>query len=172
MRAGEHVAKQAFYKVTKDSVSHNSKNHPNISFMKNCYDREVLPAPLFAKIEAGTLNLCGYYMSTGQAQALDIYLRQSFYNIGPHNKESPTDSSIIHTVVLHENGCSDENLASILSGLCVQKKLRHFHYSGNRFSQKSVEQLADVFEWEYPDNLKSLVLSRLTTHQFTLSKLL
>ena len=102
--------------------------------MKNCYDREVLPAPLFAKIEAGALNLVGYHMSSGQAQALDIYLRQSFINAGHLNKEQPTDSSIIHTLVLHENGCSDENLAAILSGLCIQKKLRHFHYSGNRFS--------------------------------------
>ena len=140
--------------------------------MKNCYDREVLPAPLFAKIEAGSLNLVGYHMSSGQAQALDIYLRQSFYNAGPQNKGQPTDSSIIHTLVLHGNGCSDENLASILSGLLIQKKLRHFHYSGNKFSQKSVDELAKVFEWEYPDNLKSLVLSKLITQSFTLSKLL
>ena len=74
--------------------------------------------------------------------------------------------------MLHENGCSDENLASILGGLLIQKKLRHFHYSGNKFSQKSVEELTKVFEWEYPENLKSLVLSRLITHSFTLAKLL
>ena len=74
-RTSEHVSKQSFFKLTKNSILHNSKEHPNIEFMKNCIKKEVVPAPIFAKISQGKLNLTGYSLSSGQAQALEIFLK-------------------------------------------------------------------------------------------------
>ena len=138
-RTSQHVVKQSFYRLTKTSVTHNTKDHPNLQFMRNCYEREVIPDPIFAKIEQGTLNLTGYHISQGQALALEIYLRENMKNVENLKQKVPIDSSIIHTLILHSNGCSDKSLASILQGLMEQQKLRHFHYSGNTLGKESVE---------------------------------
>ena len=52
-----------------------------------------------------------------------------------------------------------------------QEKLRHFHYSGNTLGRESVEQLSEIFDWQFPNNLKSLVLSKVKTNYVTLTKL-
>jgi hypothetical protein len=55
--ASKHINEQVFYKLAKDSITHNAAKNANISYMRNCYGEKVMPFPIFSKIRNNTLRL-------------------------------------------------------------------------------------------------------------------
>ena len=76
MRASAHINKEVFYRLTKDSITHNAADNPNISYMKDCYTNMVMPFPVFSKIRANMLKLIGYHLNEGYAKAMETFLTQ------------------------------------------------------------------------------------------------
>jgi len=84
-----------------------------VRYLKHCYNKSVIPSPLFSKIQKGTLALIGYHINEGQAQALSHFLIDA----------DSVESANIKTLILHNNGCSDVAFALLLKGLVLQGEL-------------------------------------------------
>lgn len=156
----ELISAQAFYKLTKDSVTFNTPDHPSTQFMKDCYNKSVLPSPLFSKIKAGSLNMIGYHVSKGICEAFKKFMIE-------HNQ----DDTNIQSLVLHSNGIQDASAAEIFEGLVEKTNFKHLHYSMNDFGQKSLLQIERLLVKPYPNQLKSLVLCDLKIYGKTVLEL-
>ena len=73
-QASQHINKHVFYKLAKDSVSHNAANNPNIEYMKDCYERNVMPFPIYSKVRCNMLKLIGYHLNEGYCDAMENFL--------------------------------------------------------------------------------------------------
>ena len=75
-QAAQYINKHVFYQLAKDSITNNAADNPNIDYMNDCYDRNVMPFPIYSKISGNMLKLVGYYLNDGYCQAMEKYLRQ------------------------------------------------------------------------------------------------
>jgi hypothetical protein len=96
-----------FFKSCKDYVGGSSGVDANVDFLQSCNLSSVSALPLFARIKNKVLNLISYRVNEGHARALATYIKQH-----------EADPSVrVETLILHDNGCSDQTIASILDSL-------------------------------------------------------
>ena len=129
-RASYHINKQVFYKLAKDSITNNAAENPNISYMNNCYNKKVMPFPIFSKIRGNVLKLVTYNLNEGYCFALEKFL-----------SKMSAQESLVEKLILHGNNCTDTSFAAILRGLVCNSRLRHLHYSLNEFGHYSNQAL-------------------------------
>ena len=77
----------------------------------------------------GTLSLTGYKLNTGLCTALGNFLGKNIHSDNPY---------IVRSLILDDNGISDDDFANILRGICQQGYLRILCYSHNEFGPLSL----------------------------------
>lgn len=99
-------------------------------YFKNCENEYVLALPLLNMIEDGRLALQSYKLNAGVCNSLARGLK--------------ANDSLLRSVILENNGLTDQDCSVVLEGLCSQAVVKAIVLKQNEVGEKCIEQLSKL----------------------------
>ena len=114
-----------------------SPEHQNAfnQFFQICEQRNIMPLPLLSKVQMievhKTLSLENYWVNSGQIQSLS----EVMHLFGTISKVS-----------LINNGIQDEDMAVLLSKICLNRNIKKLEISNNKLQEKGINALSEFLK--------------------------